>query len=162
MPFVLRWRRGVRRRRPHAVGGVLEIDGQVDDDGAGTPGAGEGVGVLDDGLDVADARDGDNALGGGAEDGRDVDVLERVGPELALGHLAGDDEQRHAVGERVGHGGEGVGDGLTGGDDSDAHLIASARIAGGGERRALLVGSDRDLNGTRPSSSITGRMAAPE
>ena len=60
-------------------------------------------------------------------------------PIRKVGDLAGQDDDRDRVHQRVGHAGDGVGGAGAGGDEHDAGPAGRARVALGGVRGALLV-----------------------
>ena len=78
-------------------------------------------------------------LGRGAGDADRVAFLEGVGADQMAGHLAGDDDERDRIHQRVDHAGYGIGGAGAGGDEHHADLAGRAGIAFGRMRRTLLV-----------------------
>ena len=83
-------------------------------------------------------------LGAVARDADGVGFLERVGADQRGRHLAGDDDHRDRIHQRVGDAGDRVGRARAGGDEHDAGLAGRAGIAFGRVRRRLLV-ADEDV-----------------
>ena len=83
-------------------------------------------------------------LGAVAGDADGVGLLEGVGADQRGRHLAGDDDHRDRVHQRVGDAGDRVGRAGAGGDEHDAGLAGRARIALRGVGRGLFV-ADEDV-----------------
>ena len=126
--------------------GRLNVLGHVDEHGAGTVGLGDaerladGVGQLLDRLhEIVVLRD-------GQRDARDVDLLEGVGADKGVGHIARDGNERGGVEVGGGDAGHKVGGtGARGGND-DADLAGGAGITVGCVGSSLLMGGQDMVN----------------
>ena len=119
--------------------GVLDVLGDVDEDGAGAAGGGDVEGFLDDAGDVAGVLDQVVVLGDGATDLDHGGFLEGVGADDLRGNLAGDGDDGEAVELGVGQAGDEVQRAWAGGGHGDAGLAGGAGVAFGGEDAALFV-----------------------
>ena len=140
---------GGRRGRTRRLGGngavsgrdarELDVPGDVDQDRAGSAGAGQ-VKCLGQRLaECARLADHAASLGDGRGDGRDVGLLEGAGARLRGGDVSGDGHQRHAIVERVGDAGDEVGRAGARGGQAHAHPAGRVGIALGRVGRDLLV-----------------------
>ena len=116
-----------------------DVDGDVDDHRAGTPGRGDVEGLVDDPRQVGRVLDEVGVLDDRQRDAGDVGLLEGVGADEVAAHLPGDGHQRRRVEVGGGDAGDEVGGAGAAGRRADAHLAGGAGVAVGGVRRALLV-----------------------
>lgn len=124
--------------------GQLDVDRQVDEDRAGTAGAHQVEGLLEDARDLRGLQDRGGLLGDGLGDRGDVDGLEVLLVELRDRGLARDAEDRDRVGDRRVQAGDHVGAGRAGRTDADTD------VAGLGTGVALgHVGGALDVAGQR-------------
>ena len=86
-------------------------------------------------------------LGAVARDADRVRFLERVGADQVRRDLAGDDDDRDRIHQRIGEPGDDVRRAGTGCDEHDARLARRPRIAFGGMRRAAFL-ADEDVADT--------------
>ena len=122
-----------------AEDGVLDVLGHVDQHRAGPAGAGDVEGLLDDPGDVPGRLDEVMVLGDRPADLDHRRLLERVGPDHAGGHLAGDGDDGQAVHLGVGQAGDEVQGPRAGGGHDHARLAGDAGVPLGREDAALLV-----------------------
>ena len=110
---------------------ILDINGNVDEDGAGTAGGGDVESLLDDAGDVVGVLHQIAVLGEGSHGAGDVHFLEDIAAQQMAGDLTGDGH--HGDGVHIGRGdaGDEVGCAGTGGDHTHAYLAADTGIAGG-------------------------------
>ena len=119
--------------------GLLDVLRDVDEDGAGLAGGGDEEGLGDDARDLVHRAHQVVVLGDAAGDARVVGLLEGVRADESAAHLAGDDDQRHAVHHGGGQAGHGVGGAGAGGDDGAPHAARGAGVTVGHVDAALLM-----------------------
>ena len=120
-------------------GGELDVLGDVDEDRAGAAVGGDVEGLVDGLGELGRVLHQPVVLGAGAGDADGVGLLEGVVADHEGRDLAGEDDDRDRVHQRVGHAGDGVGGAGAGGDEDDAGLAGGAGVALGGVGRGLLV-----------------------
>ena len=132
-------------------GGGLDVEGDIDPDGAGASVEGEVVGLFELEADVEGVEDGDGVLGDGLDDGDDVDFLDAElahaeglagdGVEHAVGalDLAGEEEGGGGVEPGSGDPGDGVGASGAGGDEGDSEAVDGFGVGLGAHGGGLLV-----------------------
>ena len=118
------------------VGDVL---GHVDEHRAGAAGGRDVERLPDHPRDVGGVGDQPVVLGDRHGDADGVGLLERVGADHRVRHLAGDDHQRDAVHVGVAQRGDDVGGGRAAGDHGHARSAGGVRVALGHVAGALLV-----------------------
>src|SRR5262249_35476482 len=133
---------------PHKLGlALLNVLGNVNEDGAGPAGLGEVKRLADNAGKVLRVLDEGVVLGdrqGGA--GR-VDLLERVFSDQRRGHLAGYRDDRYRVQERVGDAGNHVGRAGTRRGEAHTDLAGRTGVSVGREDGPLLVSHEDVLKG---------------
>ena len=128
--------------------GHLDVDGEVDEDGAGAAGAHDVEGLLEDLRDEGGLAGADGPLGDALADGLDVDGLEVLLVHLGAGGLAGDAEDGDAVGHGGVEAGDHVGSGGSGGADADSDVAGlGAGVAVGHVGGALDVAGEDVADG---------------
>ena len=118
---------------------LLDVLGEVEDDGAGSSGFGDVEGFGDDAGDVVDVGDEVGMLHDRHGDADHVGFLEGAAPDHGLGDLAGDGDQGAGIHEGIGDGGDEVGGPGAGGGHADAGLAGDACVAFGGEGATLFM-----------------------
>ncbi len=136
--------------------GLLHVLGQIDDDRAGAPAAGDVKRFLDDARDVLDVLDEEIVLGARARDADEVRFLESVVADHRGRNLARQDDHRSGIHVGVDDSGDGVGGAGAGGDEHDAGASADAGIALGHVGRALFM-ADEDVLDLRVEERVVGR-----
>jgi hypothetical protein len=127
-----------------ARGRDLDVLGQVDDDRAGAAGGGDVERLVDRLADLGRVLHQIVMLGAVAGDADRVAFLKGVGADQMGRHLAGDDDDRDRIHQRVGDAGDGIGRAGAGGHQDDAGLAGRTGIALGSVDRALLM-ADEDV-----------------
>ena len=125
--------------------GHLHILGHVDEYGTGTAGFRQPEGFPDGIRQILDGTDEIVVLGNGQGDTGDIDLLEAVGADDGVGHVAGDGYQGNGVDVSRGDAGDQVGGAGAGGGDDHAHVTGGPGIAVGGMGGPLLVGGQHML-----------------
>ena len=118
---------------------VLHVFRNIDDDGAGSAGAGEFEGAAHGGFEPLRVRHQEHVLGDRTHDRGYRGLLERVRADGAGRDLAADDDDGDGVGHAVAHRGHRVGRARAGRHHDDADLAAGAGVTGCHESGALFV-----------------------
>ncbi len=119
--------------------GELHVLGNIDHDRPGPAARGDVKRLVQRERQVGDGFDEIIVFGARPGDADGIAFLKRIVADEMGGHLAGDDDERDGVAERVGQAGDGIGGARPRGDQHGADLAGRARIALGGMHRALLV-----------------------
>ena len=119
--------------------GVLHIQGQVDEDGAGLAGAGGDKGLSEDLRDLLRLGDLPGLLGYRRRDLGDIHALEGVQAQLRAHGLAGDGDDRDGVHIAGVDAGDEVGGAGAGGAEGHSHTAGGAEVAACRVDAALLV-----------------------
>ena len=96
-------------------------------------------------------------LGAGAGDADSVSLLERIRANHERGHLAGQNDQRDRIHQRVGQAGHRIGGAGARGHQHNTGLAGRAGIAFGGMHRTLLVPDQNVLDGVLLKHLIINR-----
>ena len=119
--------------------GELHVLGDVDHDRSGPSARGDVKRLMQHARQIVDGFDQIIVFGARPGDADGIAFLERVVADQMRRHLAGDDDERNGVAQRVGQAGDRIGGARPGRDQHGADLAGRAGIALGGMHGALFV-----------------------
>ena len=125
---------------------LLHVLGDVDDHGAGTTGAGEVKGLLEDARQIVGVEHEVGVLHDRQGHAEEVGFLEGAFADVFLENLSGDGHHRGGIHEGVGDGRDEIGGAGAAGGHAHADLAGGAGVALGGERAALFVAGEDDAD----------------